>query len=173
MRDKIYSDAFTRQDMIFGIYDISVHKCVALVCYRFINVNSINLKDSWFNTFNSGHKSFFINNFSKGVILSLLGVRKEYRGKYKEINFSEVICASSSLEMLKFEWDCIITQTRNDRKVNEIGKKIGGITLDKSIPKYNTFGDILYFTHESMREASKSFDFETQNIYDHRIILRG
>lgn len=150
--EKIYSDAFTRQDEILSIFHGQA--CVGMLLLRWMDFTRFNYAtDSYFKIWTEIDIAKLTRFGKRIMISSYLTVHPEYRIKHTGVSFRDVILDLMVQRFLPSDMDSISGITRREKHVHTTSYNLGATTIREDLPFHNDEDrvDLLVFYRKDVR----------------------
>jgi hypothetical protein len=131
----IYSDEFSRQDIIVSLF--SQERCVGLAMIRLLPLDSeLSFEDSFFRfwTAASLKKVSHLTQNSPLALASAFTVHPDFRGRSNSINWKSLLLALFLEKFLTTEGQIMITAARKLRSNEKLCQKLGAQLIEANVP---------------------------------------
>jgi hypothetical protein len=171
----LYSDHFTRQDYIVGLYHGI--KCIALCCFRRADLTrATDREDSWFQPWPTEALNSFAKEYRDGVVLSWLTIHPDYRRSVsidhlKEFSASDRLCELINLFLQDCKMDLAFGVTRNNRSVNKMSEYVGFRTYQNNAKHHGVDVDLITLVPDDLKVAQLKFPATAFELWGARSVI--
>ncbi len=154
-----HSDNFSRQNEILGIFH--QHKCVAVVCHRFVNIGlSSIIDDSYFLSWPKEDLMRLRQRYNQVAIGNQISIDPAYRKLADGTAMKDILLGISLMRLNSKEIDCVLGAVREDKSLDQLFMKFGATILQKNIQQHNVTVALICFQKSEMRIPSSGAEGE-------------
>ncbi len=157
---ELFSDSFTRQDEIVGIYDHDAEKCIGMAFFRYINFNDpTSKKDSYFKEWPEHAQAKLIEKGKDVAVCSQFTVTADYRKTRTPFKWKDALMYSITHHFVhNTQSDVMTGAVRVNKGVNRSSYGTGAVSLVSNLENkdYNALEDLVAFYRENVSIALKN-----------------
>lgn len=151
----LYSDAFTRQDVVAAL--MLDDKCIAVSLHRYTHKDSINSQDSYFANWSELHIQKLCEPGPNILVSSYFTVHPSARGKSLPYSIKDYLLALTTQVFLSSNCDAMTGAARKNRKVHDVTYAWGATPVGQDIPSgHGDLVDLVAFHRKEVEEKRKS-----------------